>query len=803
MKQEADHYLRLGGEEALEKACSLYETYLEQVGKADCWEFPAVAAAATRFGLACVGRGYLKRAIELFTVLLRKDSHSQRYEDICFYLAYINFYQRQYPKAQRHALLSLEALGSGYDDYSEDSEPNEVDGDEDDMRLTIMEKENILLTQALERIRRAQALGKTKVKLTAAERDALEKKMAKNKAKGKKLVVASKKLGGSPRSSRKPSKASLKHNADAELKSCHQSYHGSRCIALLVDILKALGASAQAAQYLEQIPCNRASYHPIDYSTIPFSSLLSEQYSIKLCIICELGRDNPSVYDSNGRTMLHYAAWYGWPQTVCFLIESSTDMIDAVAADGQTALALAVFRGETQIVELLCCKKGSLELSGPAGYTPLILAAMQGHTKIVKMLIEAGADIDGVSRLGATALMHAAGRGHVDCVVALLENRANINITDRLHGSALTTAIWYRQYKVANILLYSGADINLCGGGTRPLVAAAFRGNLQFVKDLLDNGANPHLYDCEGLTALMAAALKNNEPVIKELLQHGAVDDYVYLQGNRPGATRACIENECLSDALDIDYLSPPNGKSQQTPQELDDQLHQDQSGEYISSNAWAFLKHVEMRLKNEPTLSNLFSALPRSLQGQNISVSMVMRFVNAMCLHHPILIEHFNKFLPLEHQITRDHAIDSNPSARTGFLAEHLSHLGHKSSNKSQQAQGGKDEELESLIKQARSQKDRSSASGATAQCLLDAMKYYIRASREFATSEFKDMDQLAFKDIENAIEIPVVALQGSSMPIIWTSTFTDGTTKTITAIPENKVVSGRVNSVDFPHGI
>ncbi|MCJ1323776.1 hypothetical protein MMC10_000437 [Thelotrema lepadinum] len=109
---------------------------------------------------------------------------------------------------------------SGYEDYSDDSEvDDDFDEEDEDDQLALREKEEILVARALERIRRAQALGKPNVKLTAAESDALERKMAKDRAKGRKPIIPTKKIGGSPRNSsrtdlvpanqRKTSKSSL------------------------------------------------------------------------------------------------------------------------------------------------------------------------------------------------------------------------------------------------------------------------------------------------------------------------------------------------------------------------------------------------------------------------------------------------------------------------------------------------------------------------------------------------------------------------------------------------------------------
>ena len=112
--------------------------------------------------------------------------------------------------------------------YSDNSDDYE-DGDNYDdggrsgsrMQVALREKEDVLVERALARIRRAQELGRDNVQLTEPERDALERKMQNDRAKGKKPVLRSKGSGEStrantrkrlsaPTSKPKGSKSSLK-----------------------------------------------------------------------------------------------------------------------------------------------------------------------------------------------------------------------------------------------------------------------------------------------------------------------------------------------------------------------------------------------------------------------------------------------------------------------------------------------------------------------------------------------------------------------------------------------------------------
>ncbi|ERF75093.1 hypothetical protein EPUS_04875 [Endocarpon pusillum Z07020] len=64
---------------------------------------------------------------------------------------------------------------NAYDEDSDYSEDDDDDGQAPNMQIMLREKEDLLVERALERIRRARMLGKTNVKLSQAEVDALER----------------------------------------------------------------------------------------------------------------------------------------------------------------------------------------------------------------------------------------------------------------------------------------------------------------------------------------------------------------------------------------------------------------------------------------------------------------------------------------------------------------------------------------------------------------------------------------------------------------------------------------------------
>src|SRR5207302_1673387 len=74
---------------------------------------------------------------------------------------------------------------------------------------------------------------------------------------------------------------------------------------------------------------------------------------------------------------------------------------------------------------------------------------------------------------------------------------------------------------VGKLLISKGADVNALGGDWNwpPLFEAIIHGRSpEFVKLLLDNGANANLADDEGKTPLMVAAQMGLLPVVETLL---------------------------------------------------------------------------------------------------------------------------------------------------------------------------------------------------------------------------------------------------------------------------------------------
>jgi ankyrin repeat protein len=114
-------------------------------------------------------------------------------------------------------------------------------------------------------------------------------------------------------------------------------------------------------------------------------------------------------------------------------------------------------------------------------------------------------------------------------VASLLKLGATPNSADGW-PNALATAICQKQYDYVKLLIQHGADVNSHDdlGGRTPLFEAIARNSLPLVKLLLASGADVNHADHKGDTALHKAVLSatryafNPTPIIEALLQAGA-----------------------------------------------------------------------------------------------------------------------------------------------------------------------------------------------------------------------------------------------------------------------------------------
>ena len=102
--------------------------------------------------------------------------------------------------------------------------------------------------------------------------------------------------------------------------------------------------------------------------------------------------------------------------------------IDAVNAEGVTALILSVVNGHVEVVTMLLSAEADPNIKNNQGRSALMLAARQNLPEIVKLLLTHGAEVNSCDGQEATAFVHAAVKGHVEVMDILLPYVASINL---------------------------------------------------------------------------------------------------------------------------------------------------------------------------------------------------------------------------------------------------------------------------------------------------------------------------------------------------------------------------------------
>ncbi len=239
----------------------------------------------------------------------------------------------------------------------------------------------------------------------------------------------------------------------------------------------------------------------------------------------------PADFASGWLSPLMLAAREGDLPMTRLLVGAGAD-VNAVAGDGKTALAMAIFNGNYEVASLLVDSKADVNRADSQRFTPLFYAVDRRNMEtapnfpwmvtadplpLIRQLLDAGANPNAVvnntprarMREGsprivfATALMRAAFAGDLELVTLLLDRGADPTVLSRDSETMLAAA----------------AGLGFIHGYHR---GKAPEERLQVVKLFVELGNDVNHHDDYGITALMAAANFGDVPVIQYLIDAGA-----------------------------------------------------------------------------------------------------------------------------------------------------------------------------------------------------------------------------------------------------------------------------------------
>jgi ankyrin repeat protein len=156
----------------------------------------------------------------------------------------------------------------------------------------------------------------------------------------------------------------------------------------------------------------------------------------------------------------------------------------------------------------------------------LILATRRNRPAEVDRLLAAGANpnsdkLPGYE--GRPALFHAATFGYVDVAGKLIQRGANVNYgADRGTLTPLMVAALNGPAAMVDLLLKSGAQVNVQAAGATPLTEATRKGDPQVIRLLLEAGADPSVPMNDGTAPVCYAKAHGYQDAAQLLANAGA-----------------------------------------------------------------------------------------------------------------------------------------------------------------------------------------------------------------------------------------------------------------------------------------
>ena len=265
----------------------------------------------------------------------------------------------------------------------------------------------------------------------------------------------------------------------------------------------------------------------------------------------------PATADADQR--LVQAAARGDAAAIRLLLRERVD-VNAVDADGATALHFAVWSDDLATVDELIKAGANVRAANAFRITPIYIAAEHGNAAIASRLLNAGADVNTTDGTGDTLLMAAVRAGNIDLVRLLLDRGAAVNAAEpELGHTALMYAVRDDRGAIVNMLLRQGAAVDVrtrvgakpdvrppgagggshgvgivrggvppqgeqlpTAGGMTPLLFAARDGARASAESLITARADLNAPDPNGMTPLMMAITNGQLDVARYLVVVGA-----------------------------------------------------------------------------------------------------------------------------------------------------------------------------------------------------------------------------------------------------------------------------------------
>ena len=230
---------------------------------------------------------------------------------------------------------------------------------------------------------------------------------------------------------------------------------------------------------------------------------------------------NVNAENESSLRPLQSACSWSEPELVAILLDGGVSDVDDPDENGSTALHTAAWAGSSACVQLLLKHKANINRTGNHGRGALHFAAWKGHLDTINTLVEHDAELNVGDTHGRTPFWWACNSDSKESAAALLAalkpkfSIAEINVSSKRQRTPLRLAATHGFSEIVGELITMTATAGLDVGamlnlqdtkkGFTALNRAAWRGELDCVRLLLDHGAGATAKDKEGNTALTLA----------------------------------------------------------------------------------------------------------------------------------------------------------------------------------------------------------------------------------------------------------------------------------------------------------
>ena len=283
------------------------------------------------------------------------------------------------------------------------------------------------------------------------------------------------------------------------------------------------------------------------YGVAPIWLAAANGHDAVLEALLRAGADAHTTRADSGETVLMIGAMSGHPGVLQRLLAYGADPNAKDAVRGQTALMWAAAEGHPAAVRVLVEAGGDIEARSSTGITPLMFAIRAGDIPTTAALLDLGANLKATGPDGTTSLGLAIINAHWELAAALLDRGADANTNDPrgrpLHLVAFMRraenrglSFWMPRKPTGNIdsvdlakrLIARGAKVNdrldykspsynpthmavgyfqsINWQGATPFYIVSKNCDIEFMKFLLEQGADPKVGTTQNVTPLLAAA---------------------------------------------------------------------------------------------------------------------------------------------------------------------------------------------------------------------------------------------------------------------------------------------------------